>query len=113
MTINNLSVSTSLFNLPVLEMMIIIAYCWVCLSSSHTTIQTCTVYPLAMSGGGGISGLNDPLMKGTHLTGAVPPHHLQQIHDVSALKLQLLIIIAPYHPPCHVHRPSRMSVRAK
>lgn len=37
-------------------------------------------------GGGGISGLNDPMMKGTHLTGAMPPHHLQQIHDVSALK---------------------------
>lgn len=56
---------------------------------SHThpihPIQTCTVYPLAMSGGGGISGLNDPMMKGSHLTGAVPPHHLQHIHDVSAL----------------------------
>lgn len=44
-------------------------------------------------GGGGVGGgLNDPMMKGTHLTGAVAPHqhhhhhhnhHLQQIHDVS------------------------------
>lgn len=30
-----------------------------------------------------MSGLADPLLKGTHLQGALPPHHLQQIPDVS------------------------------
>lgn len=64
------------------------------LIGSFNTIQTCTVYPLALTGGGlhathahtGHSGgLSDPLLKGTHLAGAVAPHHLQQIHDVSVL----------------------------
>lgn len=47
--------------------------------------QTCTVFPLALAGGlhAGISGLADPLLKGTHLSAAMPPHHLQQIPDVS------------------------------
>lgn len=47
--------------------------------------QTCTVFPLALAGGlhAGISGLADPLLKGTHLSAAMPSHHLQQIPDVS------------------------------
>ncbi|XP_052898927.1 poly(rC)-binding protein 2 isoform X4 [Anopheles moucheti] len=49
--------------------------------------ETCTVYPLAITGGlhAGISGLADPLLKGTHLQGAIPPHHLQPIPDVSGI----------------------------
>ncbi|XP_035792976.1 poly(rC)-binding protein 3-like isoform X2 [Anopheles albimanus] len=49
--------------------------------------ETCTVFPLAISGGlhAGISGLADPLLKGTHLQGAIPPHHLQPIPDVSGI----------------------------
>ncbi|XP_021698533.1 poly(rC)-binding protein 2 isoform X3 [Aedes aegypti] len=49
---------------------------------------TCTVFPLAIAGGlhaAGISGLADPLLKGTHLQGAIPPHHLQPIPDVGGL----------------------------
>lgn len=47
--------------------------------------ETCTVFPLALAGGlhAGISGLADPLLKGAHLQGAMPPHHLQQIPDVT------------------------------
>lgn len=57
--------------------------------------QTCTVFPLALAGGlhAGISGLADPLLKGTHLSAAMPPHHLQQIPDVSLL--YVLIGAAP------------------
>nr|XP_029722163.1 poly(rC)-binding protein 2-like isoform X3 [Aedes albopictus] len=50
--------------------------------------ETCTVFPLAIAGGlhaAGISGLADPLLKGTHLQGAIPPHHLQPIPDVGGL----------------------------
>ncbi|XP_055621094.1 poly(rC)-binding protein 3 isoform X5 [Toxorhynchites rutilus septentrionalis] len=50
--------------------------------------ETCTVFPLAIAGGlhaAGISGLADPLLKGTHLQGAIPPHHLQPIPDVAGL----------------------------
>ncbi|XP_055325269.1 poly(rC)-binding protein 3 isoform X4 [Sitodiplosis mosellana] len=49
--------------------------------------ETCTVFPLALAGGlhAGISGLADPLLKGTHLSAAMPPHHLQQIPDMSGL----------------------------
>ncbi|XP_050097284.1 poly(rC)-binding protein 3 isoform X3 [Anopheles aquasalis] len=49
--------------------------------------ETCTVFPLAISGGlhAGISGLADPLLKGTHLQGAIPSHHLQPIPDVSGI----------------------------
>ncbi|XP_052565523.1 poly(rC)-binding protein 2 isoform X15 [Culex pipiens pallens] len=51
--------------------------------------ETCTVFPLAIAGGlhaaAGISGLADPLLKGTHLQGAIPPHHLQPMPDVSLL----------------------------
>ncbi|XP_058457868.1 poly(rC)-binding protein 3 isoform X2 [Malaya genurostris] len=52
------------------------------------TQETCTVFPLAIAGGlhaAGISGLVDPLLKGTHLQGAIPPHHLQPIPDVAGL----------------------------
>ncbi|XP_063703066.1 poly(rC)-binding protein 3 isoform X3 [Culicoides brevitarsis] len=50
------------------------------------TQETCTVFPLALAGGlPGMSGLADPLLKGTHLQGALPPHHLQQIPDMSGL----------------------------
>ncbi|XP_052861987.1 poly(rC)-binding protein 3 isoform X3 [Anopheles cruzii] len=50
--------------------------------------ETCTVFPLAITGGlhAGISGLADPLLKGTHLQGAIPPHHLQPIPDVRIAK---------------------------
>ncbi|XP_021698532.1 poly(rC)-binding protein 3 isoform X2 [Aedes aegypti] len=51
-------------------------------------VRTCTVFPLAIAGGlhaAGISGLADPLLKGTHLQGAIPPHHLQPIPDVGGL----------------------------
>ncbi|XP_038116039.1 poly(rC)-binding protein 2 isoform X2 [Culex quinquefasciatus] len=51
--------------------------------------ETCTVFPLAIAGGlhaaAGISGLADPLLKGTHLQGAIPPHHLQPMPDVGGL----------------------------
>lgn len=55
------------------------------MSIETKTKQTCTVFPLALAGGlhAGISGLADPLLKGTHLSAAMPPHHLQQIPDVS------------------------------
>lgn len=43
------------------------------------------MFPLALAGGlhAGISGLADPLLKGAHLPAAMPPHHLQQLSDVS------------------------------
>uniref|UniRef100_A0A336MBS9 CSON014746 protein n=1 Tax=Culicoides sonorensis TaxID=179676 RepID=A0A336MBS9_CULSO len=50
------------------------------------TQETCTVFPLSLAGGlPGMSGLADPLLKGTHFQGALPPHHLQQIPDMSGL----------------------------
>ncbi|XP_055604300.1 poly(rC)-binding protein 2 [Uranotaenia lowii] len=58
--------------------------------------ETCTVFPLAIAGGlhaAGISGLADPLLKGTHLQGAIPPHHLQPIPDVS-LNLSLCLSLS-------------------
>uniref|UniRef100_T1GQ84 K Homology domain-containing protein n=1 Tax=Megaselia scalaris TaxID=36166 RepID=T1GQ84_MEGSC len=51
--------------------------------------ETCTVFPLALAAGNhlhaGISGLTDPLVKGAHMgpPGAMPPHHIQHIPDVS------------------------------
>ncbi|XP_037034933.1 poly(rC)-binding protein 3 isoform X3 [Bradysia coprophila] len=60
------------------------------------TQETCTVYPLALAGGlhAGISGLADPLLKGTHLSAAMPPHHLQHIHDMSGLTKNPLASLA-------------------
>ncbi|KAL5291275.1 PCBP3 family protein [Megaselia abdita] len=49
--------------------------------------ETCTVFPLALAAGNhlhaGLSGLTDPLLKGAHMPGVMPPHHIQQIPDVS------------------------------
>ncbi|XP_033149723.1 LOW QUALITY PROTEIN: poly(rC)-binding protein 3 [Drosophila busckii] len=52
------------------------------------TQETCPMFPLTLATGGlhaGISGLTDPLLKGAHLTGALPAHHhhLQQLPDVA------------------------------
>ncbi|KAJ6644046.1 Poly(rC)-binding protein 3 [Pseudolycoriella hygida] len=60
------------------------------------TQETCTVYPLALAGGlhAGISGLADPLLKGTHLSAAMPPHHLQHIHDMGGLAKNPLASLA-------------------
>ncbi|CRK96036.1 CLUMA_CG009473, isoform A, partial [Clunio marinus] len=49
------------------------------------TQETCTVFPLFSGLHAGITGLTDPLLKGSHLQGAVPPHHFQQLPDMSGL----------------------------
>ncbi|XP_055377061.1 poly(rC)-binding protein 3 isoform X2 [Condylostylus longicornis] len=47
--------------------------------------ETCSVFPLALAGGlhAGMSCLGDPLLRGVHLSGALPQHHLQHVTDVS------------------------------
>ncbi|XP_070499470.1 poly(rC)-binding protein 3 isoform X2 [Chironomus tepperi] len=49
------------------------------------TEQTCTVFPLFSGLHAGLTGLTDPLLKGSHLQGAVPPHHFQQLPDMTGL----------------------------
>lgn len=63
--------------------------------------QTCTVFPL-FSGGlhAGISGLADPLLKGAHLQAAMPPHHLQQMPDVSFNKQNTIFSLNGAAPYC-------------
>ncbi|CAO1319132.1 unnamed protein product [Diamesa hyperborea] len=48
--------------------------------------ETCTVFPLFSGLHSGITGLSDPMLKGAHLQGAVPPHHFQHhIPDMTGL----------------------------
>lgn len=39
------------------------------------------------------TGLSDPLIKGSHLQGAVPTHQFQHLHDVSSHFLKLPVIL--------------------